>query len=154
MTRTSELYLQNMETWKWTNATNDLNMKSPNLKYNKAIVSLKLRKAPGVDTVQAEHLNLSTVKIKSLYILADYQRASLKLGSSQMNGKGISLPTYKGDNKIKNSPDSYRPVSLLSCLLKAFEEILHNRISDVIISEIKFPSPQHQGFQKDHWCKF
>lgn len=56
---------------------------------------------------------------------------------------------YKGDIKIKNSPDSYRSVSLLSCLSKVFEKILHNRISDGIISEIKFPNPQQQRFQKD-----
>lgn len=67
--------------------------------------------------------------------------------------KGIIVPIYKGDNKIKKkSPDSFRLVSLSSCLLKVFEKILQYKILDVITSEIKFPNPQHQGFQKDLSC--
>lgn len=64
-------------------------------------------------------------------------------------GKGYNRTYIQGDIKIKNSFDSYRPVSLLSCLLKVFEKIPHNRISDGIISEIKFPNPQQQRFQKE-----
>lgn len=68
--------------------------------------------------------------------------------------KGIILPIYKGDNKIKkkNSPDSFQLVFLLSCLLKVFEKILQYIILDVITSEIKSPNPQKQGFQRDLSC--
>lgn len=118
---------------------------------NQAVNSLKLRKAPGIDGIQAEHLKYGGHKIT--FYLCKLFCGIIKCGMIPTEWKkGIIVPIYKGDNKIKNSPDSYRPVSLLSCLLKVFEKILHNRISDAIISEIRFPNPQQQGFQKDLSC--
>jgi hypothetical protein len=116
-----------------------------------SVNSLKLCKAPGIDDIQEEHLKYGGHKITSC--LCKLFCGIIKCGMIPNDWKrGIVVPIYKGGNKIKNSPDSYRPVSLLSCLLKVFEKILHNRISDVIISEMKFPNPQQQGFQKDLSC--
>lgn len=66
-------------------------MKSPNLKYNKAIVSLKLRKAPGVDTVQAEHLKYGGNKV-AVY-LSRLSKGIIKVGKFPNEWKRYKL-TY------------------------------------------------------------
>ena len=116
-----------------------------------AITSLKLRKAPGTDGIQAEHLKYGGKSV--IHYICALFNSILKVGKIPNDWKkGIIVPIYKGDNKPKHSPDSYRPVSLLSCLLKVFEKIIHNRISSSVLDKIKFPNPQQQGFQKDLSC--
>ena len=41
---------------------------------------------------------------------------------------GIIITLFKGGNKRKDDPDSYRAITLTSCVLKLFERILLNRI--------------------------
>ena len=41
---------------------------------------------------------------------------------------GIIITLYKGGDKRKNDPDSYRAITLTSCVLKLFEQTLLNRI--------------------------
>ena len=116
-----------------------------------ALSTLKLRKAPGIDGIQAEHLKYGG-RTAILYLCKLFN-GIIKIGIIPREWKkGIVIPLYKGDGKIKNSPDSYRPVSLLSCFLKLFEKILHSRISDTIISNVTFPNPQQQGFQRNLSC--
>ena len=61
--------------------------------------------------------------------------------------KDIIVPIHKGNNKPKKSPDSYRPIALLPCLMKLFEKILIQRIRLHILPSTQFPNPQQQGFQ-------
>lgn len=48
---------------------------------------------------------------------------------------------YKGGNKPKSSPESYRPISSLSTLFKVFKKIIHARIIDNLSTEKWFPNP-------------
>lgn len=66
--------------------------------------------------------------------------------------KGIIVPIYKGDNKIKKTPLIASDWYSYYHALKVFEKILQYIILDVITSEIKFPNPQQQGFQRDLSC--
>lgn len=65
---------------------------------------------------------------------------------------GLVVPILKGGDKSKRSPDNYRPISLLSCVLKVFEHIIRNRLMDNVFSDKHFPNSQQQGFQKHLSC--
>jgi hypothetical protein len=70
-----------------------------------------------------------------------------KLGKIPSAWKQFIVPIYKGGNKQKTSPDSYRPISLLSTVFKVFEKIIYARICNVAF-KVKYPNPQQQGFHK------
>ena len=42
--------------------------------------------------------------------------------------KGLTIPKYKGGNKPKTNPDSYRAISLLPTMYKLFEKVVHDNI--------------------------
>ena len=111
------------------------------------IKQLKFRKAAGNDKIQHEHLRYGgDVVIKCITALFNLV---VKKGTIPLEWKlGLLVPIYKGGDKSKTSPSSYRPVSLLSCVYKVFENILKSRIQ----IEENFPSPQQQGFQKTLGC--
>ncbi|VDI28660.1 Hypothetical predicted protein [Mytilus galloprovincialis] len=84
------------------------------------IGQLKYRKAAGHDRVQNEHLRhegISVVKcVTALFNII------VKQGRIPKSWKlGLLAHIFKGGTKCKTSPDNYRPVSLLSCVLKLFE---------------------------------
>lgn len=64
---------------------------------------------------------------------------------------GILIPLYKGNNKDKSNPSSYRAVTLTSVLGKLFEKIVLERIKLLLI-EMNYiiPHPLQFGFVKDH----
>lgn len=66
--------------------------------------------------------------------------------------QGLIVPLYKGDDKQKTSTNSYRPVALLSCFLKIFENVLNSRISKYVLDSQCFPNKQQQGFQEKLGC--
>lgn len=60
---------------------------------------------------------------------------------------GIIIPLYKGNNKHKTNPNSYRDVTLTSSLGKLLEKIILNlllEINNVIPHSLQF------GFVKEH----
>ena len=113
-----------------------------------AITELKLRKAPGHDMLQNEHLKHSGNTIEKIILLlfnsilnTSYIPESWRIG--------IIIPIYKGSPKPKDDPESYRAVSLLPILYKLYEKIVLNRINKWIkLESINFPNHQQQGFQK------
>ena len=67
--------------------------------------------------------------------------------------RGIIVPIHKGHNNSKSALENYRPVTLLSVILKLFEKVLHNRITLFLSkSNIIFPNMQQQGFQTNLSC--
>ena len=64
--------------------------------------------------------------------------------------KGIIITLYKGGNKPKDDPNSYRAITLSSVLLKLYESVLLNRIAnDGIFKNINL---LQGGFQRDIGC--
>lgn len=64
---------------------------------------------------------------------------------------GIIIPLYKGNNKDKTNPNSYRAVTLTSSLGKLLEKIILNRIHKLLL-EINnvIPHSLRFGFVKEH----
>ena len=73
-------------------------------------------------------------------LLKSYIPTSMKVG--------IIIPLYKGGTKWKDDPDSYRAITLTSCVLKLFERLLLTRI----ISTQRPFHPLQGGFQKGMGC--
>ncbi|CAG2216477.1 unnamed protein product [Mytilus edulis] len=94
---------------------------------SKLIGQLKYRKAAGHDRVQNEHLRHGgRPVVKCITVLCNL---IVRLGRIPKNWKlGLLVPIFKGGNKCKTSPDNYRPVSLLSCVLKLFEKVFTYRL--------------------------
>ena len=109
-----------------------------------ALQSLKPKQAPGPDGVTNElliHLGPEAKK-KLLQIY----NASWKHGIvPQEWKKAILIPIHK-PGKPKNSPSSYRPISLTSCLCKLLERILNSRLMWFMEKERKFNDEQ-AGFR-------
>ena len=109
-----------------------------------ALQSLKPKQAPSPDGVTNElliHLGPEAKK-KLLQIY----NASWKHGIvPQEWKKAILIPIHK-PGKPKNSPSSYRPISLTSCLCKLLERILNSRLMWFMEKERKFDDEQ-AGFR-------
>lgn len=115
------------------------------------VKSLKLRKAAGYDKIQHEHLRFGGSSIvKCLTVLFN---TTVRDGHIPRMWKlGLVVPIFKGGDKCKTSLDSYKPVSLLSCVYKIFESIIQSRLLKYVLVDKEFPSPQQQGFQKNLGC--
>ena len=62
---------------------------------------------------------------------------------------GIIIPIHK-PGKPRESPDSYRPITLVSAFIKLFERIFLSRLQHWTISNNRiFPSPQQNAYQKN-----
>ena len=65
----------------------------------------------------------------------------------------LLIPMCKGKGKSRADPESYRPVSLISCFSKLFEKLLPSRVNTYILAtEIEFACRQQQGFQNQVSC--
>ena len=114
---------------------------------NDAISQLSKGKACGNDCVDNEHIIYSGTVFRKT--LKDLFNAMLRNSYIPTEMKiGIIITLYKGGNKRKDDPDSYRAITLTSCVLKLFERILLNRIS----SMQKPFNPLQGGFQKGMGC--
>ena len=117
----------------------------------KVIQKLKLRKAPGEDGISNEHIKYSGPK--TISCLVKLFNAVVKIGNVPASWKrGLIVPLYKGSGKPKQSCNSYRPVALLSCFLKLFENVILSRISQNCLVDTVFPNKQQQGFQSELGC--
>lgn len=115
------------------------------------ISDLKRRKAPGIDRIQSEHIIYGGTGLK--LCIQHLFNSIIKIGEIPTSWKkDIIVPIHKGHNKPKKSPNSYRPIALLPCMLKIFEKLLLYRIKSHILSTVEFPNIQQQGFQQKLGC--
>ena len=103
-------------------------------------------KACGEDGIYYEHVMFGgnqlfqiLSKLFSAMIRLSYVPAVMK--------KGVIITLYKGGNKRKDDPDSYRAITLSSVLLKLLERIVLTRIQ--LFDNLNPPiHPLQGGFQK------
>ncbi|CAG2209746.1 unnamed protein product [Mytilus edulis] len=113
------------------------------------IKQLKRRKACGNDMIQNEHLIYGGPKVSEclsffLNIVVEKQQVPSDWQ------KGLVVPLFKGGDKSKLSPDSYRPVCLLS-KLEAFPACSPMSINDKTESLV---DSQIEGCaDRLHWSK-
>ena len=106
------------------------------------IDKLKSGKAPGLDSITAEHLWFAHPIVAVL--LAILFNACIKLCYVPMGfAEGVVIPLLKGGALDNTSTDSYRRITLCSVLSKIFEMLLFDFIRDRITSsDLQF------GFKK------
>ncbi|GFV15996.1 RNA-directed DNA polymerase from mobile element jockey [Trichonephila clavipes] len=109
------------------------------------IKKLKNNKAPGLDNINNKMIKNFT--FKTIFILTQLINKILKLRHFPRNWKtAIVFPIHK-PGKNKKSPDSYRPISLLSSLSKIAEHIILLRVNQ-FINNTNFLNPNQYGFTK------
>lgn len=112
--------------------------------------TLKCGKAPGNDYITNEHLLnggeqilKQLCKLFNLIIKTEYLPTTFR--------HGIIIPLYKGNNKDKTVPNSYRAVTLTSAIGKLFEKLLLCRIEKTLEQNSKtVPNRLQFGFVKGH----
>ena len=110
-----------------------------------AIKQLKCKKAPGPDGVTNDMIkHLGPAARKTLLEL---------FSESGKNGtvpalwkKATIIPVHK-EGKDKKDPNSYRPISLLSCLGKLLERVINRRLIS-FMEERTILSPTQTGYRK------
>lgn len=112
-----------------------------------AVRQLSRGKACGEDRIDNEHIIYSGCTFRKTFVtlfnamlLKSYIPESMKIG--------ILVTLYKGGNKRKDDPNSYRAITLTSSVLKLFERILLKRILTI---QRPF-NPLQGGFQKSMGC--
>ena len=107
-------------------------------------------KACGDDGIYYEHIMFGGVFLYQ--ILADLFSAMVRSSYVPIEmKKGVIITLYKGGNKRKDDPDSYRAITLSSVLLKLLERIVLTRIQlfDNLTPQIH---ALQGGFQKNIGC--
>lgn len=112
-----------------------------------AIKQLKIGKAAGPDNIYNEFIkNMGPYCISWLSSLFTYILKENRLPRQFKLSKVIAILK---PGKPENSPESYRPIALLSCIFKLLERVLLTRIAPFIESVI--PSEQ-AGFRHGRSC--
>ena len=110
-----------------------------------AIRQLKCKKAPGPDGVtndMIKHLGPAAKKA-----LLELFNESWKNGTVPALWKKATIIPIHKKGKDKKDPNSYRPISLLSCLGKVLERVINRRLIS-FLEERKILSPTQTGYRK------
>ncbi|GBP43072.1 Probable RNA-directed DNA polymerase from transposon BS [Eumeta japonica] len=117
---------------------------------SKHIKGLKIRKAPGRDTItHSKALKCSSAPLVALLVAifnACIQNCYFPTAWKEAVVMGIPK-----SGKPRDLPASYRPISLLSVLDKLFEKTLKTRLSDQLIGKDLIINEQF-GFRPHHSC--
>ena len=107
-------------------------------------------KACGEDGIFYEHVIFGGIQL--FQILSKLFSAMIRLSYvPAVIKKGVIITLYKGGNKRKDDPDSYRAITLSSVLLKLLERIVLTRIQ--LFDNLNPPiHPLQGGFQKNIGC--
>ena len=93
----------------------------------KAVQTLNKGKAPGHDTITAEHLQNAGDTIYGL-LAGLFNRIILLECIPQNFRTGTQIPLYKGKNSCALDPNNYRGITLLTSLNKVFEIVVWRRL--------------------------
>ena len=112
----------------------------------KLVKFLKRGKAPGPDNIHNEVLRLGTTT--SLYHhLARLFISSIKLGYNPTARKTATLCMLLKPDKLPSLTTSYRPISLISSIMKLFERVIEQRLRSHL-EHIGFINKHQSGFRK------
>lgn len=115
---------------------------------NNAVDGLSKGKACGNDRVDNEHIIYSGSQFRRALLFL-YNTMLIKSYIPPRMKTGIIITLFKGGNKRKDDPNSYRAITLTSVILKLFERILYQRL----LSSFSRPLNSLQGgFQKNMGC--
>ena len=112
----------------------------------KLVKFLKRGKAPGPDNMYNEVLRLGTTT--SLYHhLARLFTSSIQLGYIPTASKLATLRMLLKPDKLPSLTSSYRPISLISSIMKLFERVIEQRLRSHL-EHIGFINKHQSGFRK------
>ncbi|GBP41483.1 Probable RNA-directed DNA polymerase from transposon BS [Eumeta japonica] len=116
---------------------------------SKHIKALKIRKAPGVDSISSKAFKCFSAPLVAL--LVAIFNACIKncyFPAAWKEAVVVGIPKL---GKPRDRPASYRPISLLSILGKLFEKTLKTRLSEHLIGKSLIINEQF-GFRPNHSC--
>ena len=112
----------------------------------KLVKFLKRGKALGPDTIQNEVLRLGTTT-SLFHHLAKLFTSSIQLGYIPTAWKLATLRMLLKPDKLPSLTTSYRPVSLISPIMKLFERVIEQRLRSHL-EHIRFINKHQSGFRK------
>ena len=134
------------------NPSNDDNLINSNICLNEVelvVSKLKKRKACGLDMIPNEVLKCKSV----LHFLHALFKKCFEIGCvPSIWQKSIIKPIPKSSDKDPYLPLSYRGISLISCISKAYSSVLNDRIVKFCEKRNIFPDEQN-GFRSKRSCE-
>ena len=112
----------------------------------KLVKFLKKGKAPGPDNIHNEVLRLGTTT-SLFHHLARLFTSSIQLGYIPTTWKVATLHMLLKPDKLPSLTTSYRPISLVSSIMKLFERVIEQRLRSHL-EHIKFINKHQSGFRK------
>ena len=112
----------------------------------KLVKFLKRGKAPGPDTIHNEVLRLGTTT-SLFHHLARLFTSSIQLGYIPVAWKIATLRMLLKPDKLPSLTTSYRPISLISSIMKLFERVIEQRLRSHL-EHIGFIDRHQSGFKK------
>ena len=112
----------------------------------KLVKFLKRGKAPGPDTIHNEVLRLGTTTLL-YHHLARLFTSSVQLGYIPTAWKLATLRMLLKPDKLPSLTTSYRPISLISSIMKLFERVTEQRLRSHL-EHIGFINKHQSGFRK------
>ena len=112
----------------------------------KLVKFLKRGKAPGPDTIPNEVLRLGTTT-SLFHHLAKLFTSSIQLGYIPTAWKIATLRMLLKPDKLPSLTTSYRPISLISSIMKLFERVIEQRLR-FHLEHIGFINKHQSGFRR------
>ena len=113
----------------------------------KFVKFLKRGKAPGPDAIHNEVLRLGTTT-SLFHHLARLFTSSIQLGYIPTAWKLATLCMLMKPDKLPSLTTSYRPISLISSIMKLFERVIEQRRLRSHLEHIGFRNKDQSGFRK------
>ena len=112
----------------------------------KLVKFLKRGKAPGPDTIHNQVLRLGTT-ISFFHHLAKLFTSSIQLGYIPTAWKVATLRILLKPDKLPSLTTSYRPISLISLIMKLFKRVIEQRLRSHL-ETIGFLHKHQSGFRR------
>ena len=108
---------------------------------------LKRGKAPGTDNIQNDVLRLGTTT-SLFHHSARLFTSSIQIGHIPTAWKLAILRMLLKPDKLPSLTTSYRPISLMSSIMKLFERVIEQRLHSYL-EDIRFINKYQSGFRQD-----